>query len=78
MAALRRSGWLEHVPSVGTIVTDAGRWAFDILAFLHKRVVEAELLPTVAGLDYALQIGVDPVARRTQAAPDHTWNASPR
>ncbi len=61
MAALRRSGWLEHVPSVGTVVTDAGRWAFDILAFLHKRVVEAELLPTVAGLDYALQIGVDPV-----------------
>jgi hypothetical protein len=61
MTALRRSGWLEHVPSVGTVVTDAGRWAFDILAFLHKRVVEAELLPTVAGLDYALQIGVDPV-----------------
>lgn len=61
MTALRRSGWLEHVPSVGTIVTDAGRWAFDILAFLHKRVVEAELLPTVAGLDYAIQIGVDPV-----------------
>jgi hypothetical protein len=61
MGALRRSGWLEHDPSVGTVVTDAGRWAFDILAFLHKRVVEAELLPTVAGLDYALQIGVDPV-----------------
>jgi hypothetical protein len=61
MAALRRSGWLEHVPAVGTTITDAGRWAFDILAFLHKRVAEAELLPTVAGLDYALQIGVDPV-----------------
>lgn len=61
MAALRRSGWLEHSPATGTIITDAGRWAFDILAFLHKRVAEAELLPTVAGLDYALQIGVDPV-----------------
>jgi hypothetical protein len=61
LAALRRSGWLEYSPSQGTIVTDAGRWAFDILAFLHKRVGEAELLPTVAGLDYALQIGVDPV-----------------
>lgn len=61
MAVLRRSGWLEHAPAVGTILTDAGRWAFDILAFLHKRVAEAELLPTVAGLDYALQIGVDPV-----------------
>ena len=61
LAALRRSGWLEHTPSLGTTVTDAGRWAFDILAFLHKRVGEAELLPTVAGLDYALQIGVDPV-----------------
>lgn len=61
VAALRRSGWLEHVPALGTVVTDAGRWAFDILAFLHKRVEEAELLPTVAGLGYALQIGVDPV-----------------
>ncbi len=61
IAALRRSGWLEHVPATGTIITDAGRWAFDILAFLHKRVAEAELLPTVAGLDYALQIGLDPV-----------------
>lgn len=61
MTALRRSGWLEHVPAVGTVITDAGRWAFDILAFLHKRVAEAELLPTVAGLDYALQIGVDPI-----------------
>jgi hypothetical protein len=61
VGALRRSGWLDHSPAQGTTVTDAGRWAFDILAFLHKRVVEAELLPTVAGLDYALQIGVDPV-----------------
>lgn len=61
LAALRRSGWLEHLPSQGTVVTDAGRWAFDILAFLHKRVEEAELLPTVAGLGYALQIGLDPV-----------------
>ena len=61
LAALRRSGWLEHFPAQGTVVTDAGRWAFDILAFLHKRVGEAELLPTVAGLDYALLIGVDPV-----------------
>lgn len=61
ITALRRSGWLEHAPATGTIITDAGRWAFDILAFLHKRVADAELLPTVAGLDYALQIGVDPV-----------------
>lgn len=61
LAALRRSGWLEYAPSQGTIVTDAGRWAYDIIAFLHKRAIEAELLPTVAGLDYALQIGVDPV-----------------
>ncbi len=61
LLALRRSGWLEHVPSEGTTITDAGRWAYDILAFLHKRVSEAELLPTVAGLDYALQIGIDPI-----------------
>jgi len=61
VAALRRSGWLEHSPAQGTTITDAGRWAFDILAFLHRRAGEAELQPTVAGLDYALQIGVDPV-----------------
>lgn len=61
LAALRRSGWLEHSPAAGTIITEAGRWAYDILAFLHKRIGEAELLPTVAGLDYALRIGVDPI-----------------
>ncbi len=61
IVALRRSGWLEHTPAEGTVITEAGRWAYDILAFLHKRIGEAELLPTVAGLDYALQIGVDPI-----------------
>lgn len=61
MRSLRASGWLEHDPSSGTCITNAGRWAYDILAFLHKKLGEAELLPTVAGLDYALQIGVDPL-----------------
>jgi hypothetical protein len=61
IVALRRSGWLEHTPAEGTVITEAGRWAYDILAFLHKRIGEAELLPTVAGLDYALRIGVDPI-----------------
>jgi hypothetical protein len=61
IVALRRSGSLEHTPAAGTVITEAGRWAYDILAFLHKRIGGAELLPTVAGLDYALQIGVDPI-----------------
>ena len=61
IVALRRSEWLEHTPAEGTVITEAGRWAYDILAFLHKRIGEAELLPTVAGLDYALRIGLDPI-----------------
>ncbi len=61
VAALRRSGWLEFEPSEGTTLTDAGRWAYDVLGFLHRRLRESELLPTVAGVEYALQIGMDPV-----------------
>lgn len=61
MKALRASGWLEHDPAEGTRITDAGRWAYDILAFLHKRIGEAELLPTVEGVEYALRIGIDPL-----------------
>jgi hypothetical protein len=61
MKALRASGWLEHDPAEGTRITEAGRWAYDILAFLHKRVGEAELLPTVEGVEYALRIGIDPL-----------------
>ncbi len=30
-------------------------------AFLRKRIGEAELFPTVAGLDYAIRIGLDPI-----------------
>lgn len=33
----------------------------DVLAFLHRRLREGELLPTVAGIEYALDIGIDPV-----------------
>ena len=61
LRALRSSGWLTHRPDAGTALTDAGRWAYDVLAFLHKRLAESELLPTVAGIEYALEIGVDPV-----------------
>ncbi len=62
VTALRRSGWLEHDPSAGgTSVTDAGRWAYDVLAFLHKRLRESEILPTLAGIEYALRIGIDPL-----------------
>ena len=61
MRALRQAGWLEYEPSQGTTITDAGRWAYDVLSFLHKRLQESELLPTIAGVNYALDIGVDPL-----------------
>ncbi len=61
LRALRASGWLEFDPAAGTSITPAGRWAYDVLGFLHKKLRETELQPTVAGLDYALQIGVDPI-----------------
>jgi hypothetical protein len=61
VAALRRSGWLEFEPGEGTTLTNAGRWAYDVLGFLHRRLRESELLPTVAGVEYALEIGMDPV-----------------
>jgi hypothetical protein len=61
--ALRASGWLEAplAGGSGAALTDAGRWAHDVLSFLHKRLQEAELLPTVAGVRYALEIGLDPL-----------------
>ncbi len=59
--SLRHAGWLDYEPSIGTAITGAGRWAYDVLSFLHKRLQESELLPTVAGVSYALDIGVDPV-----------------
>jgi hypothetical protein len=59
--ALRQTGWLQYDASLGTSITDAGRWAYDVLSFLHKRLQEAELLPTIAGVRYALDIGVDPL-----------------
>lgn len=59
--SLRHAGWLDYEPSLGTTITGAGRWAYDVLSFLHKRLQESELLPTVAGESYALDIGVDPV-----------------
>jgi hypothetical protein len=59
--ALRQAGWLDYDASQGTTITDAGRWAYDVLSFLHRRLREAELLPTIAGVTYALEIGVDPL-----------------
>jgi len=58
---LRSAGWLEHDPAVGTTLTDAGRWAYDVLSFLHKKLSAGEILPTLAGVEYALGIGVDPI-----------------
>ncbi len=61
LRALRQTGWLEYDPRTGTSVTNAGKWIFDILSFLHRRLEEGELLPTLAGVEYALEVGVDPV-----------------
>jgi hypothetical protein len=61
LRALRQSGWLEFDAAVGHSLTDAGRWVGDVLSFLHHRLRESELLPTVEGVRYALDIGLDPV-----------------
>lgn len=61
LRALRQSGWLEFDPSAGHLLTDAGRWVGDVLSFLHRRLRESELLPTVEGVRYALDIGLDPL-----------------
>ncbi|MFH1438388.1 MAG: hypothetical protein ABIJ56_21950 [Pseudomonadota bacterium] len=61
LRALRRSGWLSYDPGEGTQITDLGRWAYDVLSFLHRRLRESEILPTLAGVQYALEIGLDPV-----------------
>ncbi len=36
--ALRQAGWLDYDASQGTTITDAGRWAYDVLSFLHRRL----------------------------------------
>jgi len=61
LRALRQSGWLEFDPAAGHALTDAGRWVSDVLSFLHHRLRESELLPTVEGVRYALDIGLDPL-----------------
>jgi hypothetical protein len=62
LRSLSQSGWLEFDRAVsGYVLTDSGRWAHDVLSFLHRRLRESELLPTVAGVRYALDIGLDPV-----------------
>ena len=61
LRALRRSGWLSYDPGEGTQITDLGRWAYDVLSFLHRRLRESEILPTLAGVRYALEIGLDPI-----------------
>ncbi len=58
---LRRSGWLLWDPAEGTTITAAGHWAYDVLSFLHRRLRDGELLPTISGIEYALDIGLDPM-----------------
>ena len=61
LRTLRQSGWLDYDAAAGNVLTDAGRWAYDVLSFLHRRLRESELLPTLAGVRYALDIGLDPI-----------------
>jgi hypothetical protein len=61
LRALRQSGWLEFDPTAGHTLTDSGRWVGDVLSFLHRRLRESELLPTLEGVRYALDIGLDPL-----------------
>ncbi|MGH9362647.1 MAG: hypothetical protein ACRD2T_12100, partial [Thermoanaerobaculia bacterium] len=61
LASLRQSGWLEYDPATGHVLTEAGLWSYEILSFLHKRLRAGELLPTLAGVQYALDIGLDPL-----------------
>lgn len=61
LRVLRQSGWIRFEPGVGTTLTDAGRWAHDVLSFFHRKLRESELHPVVAGVEYALQIGQDPI-----------------
>lgn len=70
-SALRREGWLEHEPAAGTRVTDAGRWAHEVLSLLRRSRREGDLLPTVAGLSYSRD-GYRPdraAARRDACSP---------
>jgi hypothetical protein len=61
LRALRQSGWLDFHPAAGHTLTDSGRWVGDVLSFLHRRLRESELLPTLEGVRYALDIGLDPL-----------------
>jgi len=61
LRVLRHSGWLSFDPEEGTRITNLGRWAYDVLSFLHRRLKESEILPTLAGVEYALEIGLDPI-----------------
>jgi len=61
LRALRRSGWLAWDPATGTTITAAGHWAYDVLSFLHRRLRDGELKPTISGIEYALDIGLDPM-----------------
>jgi hypothetical protein len=61
LRALRRSGWLAFEAAEGTRITDLGRWAYDVISFLHRRLRKSEILPTLAGVQYAMEIGLDPI-----------------
>ena len=50
LRCFRQNGWLDYDPAAGDSITDAGRWVYEILGFLHRRLRERELRPSVAGI----------------------------
>jgi hypothetical protein len=45
---------------LGEVVTDQGRAAFEVLQLLRRKLESGELLPTVASLEHALNVGASP------------------
>jgi hypothetical protein len=57
---LRDAGWTEYKAGLGEVVTDQGRAAFEVLQLLRRKLESGELLPTVASLEHALNVGASP------------------
>lgn len=64
--SLRSAGWLDYDPSAGFLISGAGRWVYEVLAFLHKKAASGDIRPTLAGVEYAIELGLDP-ARHLQS-----------
>lgn len=60
---LLRSGWLELDPDAGYSLTEAGRYVYEMLAFLRQWLSEGDsLAPPIAAVRRALDGGLDPAS----------------